>query len=136
MRYRSPNLPGKDFSCDPRAASTSHAKSPNQVWLSDITYVWMREGQLYVCAVLDLFTRKIVAWAIAGHRTRDLVREALPMARTTRQSAPGLIFHSVRGSQFACHEVRKGLAVQVMRQSMSGTGNGVGNAPMFLPCAV
>jgi putative transposase len=66
-----PNLLGQDFSCDTRPASTSHAKAPDQVWLSDITYLWTREGWLYVCAVLDLFTRRIVGWAIAEHMTRQ-----------------------------------------------------------------
>ena len=125
-----PNLLGQDFSCDSSAESTSHAKAPDQVWLSDITYLWTREGWLYVCAVLDLFTRKIVGWAMAGHMTRELVLEALRMAHATRKPAPGLIFHSDRGSQYACHEVRDWLAARAMRQSMSGTGNCYDNAPM------
>jgi putative transposase len=124
------NLLGQDFSCDPSPASTSHAKAPDQVWLSDITYLWTREGWLYVCAVLDLFTRRIVGWAIAEHMTRQLVLAALQMAAKTRQPAPGLIFHSDRGSQYASHEVRTWLTEHAMRQSMSGTGNCYDNAPM------
>jgi putative transposase len=65
-----PNLLGQDFSCDASVQSGSHAKAPDQVWLSDITYLWTGEGWLYVCAVLDLYTRRIVGWAIAGHMTR------------------------------------------------------------------
>ena len=125
-----PNFLGQDFSCDTRAESTSHAKAPDQVWLSDITYLWTREGWLYVCAVLDLFTRRIVGWAIAEHMTRELVLDALQMANATRKPAPGLIFHSDRGCQYASHEVRAWLAEQAMRQSMSGTGNYYDNAPM------
>ena len=125
-----PKLLGQDFSCDAHAESSSHAKAPDQVWLSDITYLWTREGWLYVCAVLDLFTRKIVGWAIAGHMTRELVLEALRMAWATRKPAPGLIFHSDRGSQYASHEVRAWLVAHAMRQSMSGTGNCFDNAPM------
>lgn len=125
-----PNLLGQDFSCESHAESTSHAKAPDQVWLSDITYLWTREGWLYVCAVLDLFTRKIVGWAIAGHMTRQLVLDALAMANTTRKPAPGLIFHSDRGSQYASHEVRDCLDALAMRQSMSATGNCYDNAPM------
>ena len=79
-----------------------------------------------MCAVLDLFTRNIIGWAIAGHMTRALVLEALRMARATRRPAPGLIFHSDRGSHYACREVRDWLAAQ----SMSGSGNCYGNAPM------
>ena len=124
------NLLGQDFSCDTGAESTSHAKAPNQVWLSDITYLWTREGWLYVCAVLDLFTRRIVGWAIAEHMTRQLVLDALRMAYGARKPAPGLIFHSDRGSQYASAEVRRWLAERGIRQSMSGTGNCYDNAPM------
>jgi putative transposase len=125
-----PNLLGQDFSCDTSPASTSHAKAPDQVWLSDITYLWTREGWLYVCAVLDLFSRKIVGWAMAEHMTRQLVLDALRMAATVRKPAPGLIFHSDRGSQYASHEVRAWLTEREMQQSMSGTGNCYDNAPM------
>ena len=124
------NLLGQDFSCETGAESTSHAKAPDQVWLSDITYLWTREGWLYVCAVLDLFTRRIVGWAIAGHMTRQLVLDALQMAHNVRKPGHGLIFHSDRGSQYASAEVRKWLLHKAMRQSMSGTGNCFDNAPM------
>lgn len=124
------NLLGQDFSCDTRAESSSHAKAPDQVWLSDITYLWTREGWLYVCAVLDLFTRRIVGWAIAEHMTRQLVLDALQMANATRKPGAGLIFHSDRGSQYASAEVRKWLIQKAMCQSMSGTGNCYDNAPM------
>ena len=125
-----PNLLGQDFSCDATAESTSHAKAPDQVWLSDITYLWTREGWVYVCAVLDLFTRRIVGWAMADHMRRELVLDALRMANTVRKPSPGLIFHSDRGSQYASHEVRAWLTTRAMRQSMSGTGNCYDNAPM------
>lgn len=124
------NLLGQDFSCDARAESTSHAKAPDRVWLSDITYLWTREGWLYVCAVLDLYTRRIVGWAIAEHMTRQLVLDALRMAIVRRRPAPGLIFHSDRGSQYASEEVRTWLMHHAMLQSMSGTGNCYDKAPM------
>jgi putative transposase len=125
-----PNLLGQDFSCDTSPASTSHATVPDAVWLSDITYLWTREGWLYVCAVLDLFTRRIVGWAMAEHMTRQLVLDALQMADRVRKPGPGLIFHSDRGSQYASAEVRDWLLKRAMRQSMSGTGNCYDNAPM------
>jgi len=125
-----PNLLDQNFSCDPSPASTSHAKAPDQVWLSDVTYLWTREGWLYLCAVLDLYTRKIVGWAMAEHMTRQLVLDALQMADKVRKPAPGLIFHSDRGSQYASHEVRAWLIKRGLRQSMSGTGNCYDNAPM------
>lgn len=84
------------------AESSSHAKAPDQVWLSDITYLWTREGWLYVCAVLDLYTRRIVGWAIAEHMTRQMVLDALQMAYRVRKPGQGLIFHSDRGSQRQC----------------------------------
>jgi putative transposase len=124
------NLLGQDFSCDTSAESTSNAKAPDQVWLSDITYLWTREGWQYVCAVLDLYTRKIVGWAIAGHMTRQLVLDALQMAYRARKPGRGLIFHSDRGSQYASAEVRRWLAERGICQSMSGTGNCFDNAPM------
>ena len=102
-----PHLLGQNFSCDTSAESTSHAKAPDQVWWSDITYLWTREGWLYVCAVLDLFIRR-VGWAIEAHMTRDLVLDAMQMAYATRKPGPGLIFHSDRGCQYAGHEVRHG----------------------------
>jgi transposase InsO family protein len=125
-----PNLLEQNFSCDPAPESSSHAKAPDQVWLSDITYLWTREGWIYVCAVLDLFTRRIVGWAMAEHMTRELVLDALRMANKVRKPPPGLIFHSDRGSQYASHEVRAWLTTEAMRQSMSGTGNCYDNAPM------
>ena len=83
-----------------------------------------------MCAVLDLFTRRIVGWAIAGHMTRQLVLDALRMAHAVRKPGNGLIFHSDRGSQYASADVRKWLLQKGMRQSMSGTGNCFDNAPM------
>ena len=112
------------------AESTSRAKAPDQIWLSDITYLWTREGWLYVCAVLDLFARRIVGWAIADHMTRALVLDTLRMALAVRKPRPGLIFRSDRGSQYASHEVRVWLISHAMWQSMGGTGNGYDNAPM------
>ena len=125
-----PNLLGQDFSCDASAESTSHAKAPDQVWLSDITYLWTGEGWLYVCCVLDLFTRRIVGWSIEPHMTREMVLAALEMAYVNRRSPRGLLFHSDRGSQYASGDVRDWLCLRGMRQSMSGTGNCYDNAPM------
>ena len=125
-----PNLLAQDFSCDTSADSTSHAKAPNQVWLSDITYLWTSEGWLYVCCVLDLFTRRIVGWSMAEHMTSALVLAALDMADTKRGPQHGLIFHSDRGSQYASLLTRQWLIQRGIRPSMSGTGNCYDNAPM------
>jgi len=125
-----PNLLGQDFSCDASAESTSHAKAPDQVWLSDSTYLWTGEGWLYVCCVLDLFTRRIVGWSIEPHMTRAMVLAALDMADVNRRPPRGLLFHSDRGSQYASGDVRDWLVARGIRQSMSGTGNCYDNAPM------
>ena len=125
-----PNLLAQDFSCDTSPGSSSHAKAPDQVWLSDITYLWTTEGWLYVCCVLDLFTRRIVGWSMASHMTSQLVLVALDMAYAKRHPARGLIFHSDRGSQYASGDARAWLSQRGLRPSMSGTGNCYDNAPM------
>ena len=106
------------------------ASAPNQVWLADLTYVPTGEGWLYLAAVLDLATRKVVGWAMRDHLRTDLAAAALVMATQRQRPAPGLIHHSDRGSQYASGEYRKLLAKAGMKASMSRTGNCYDNAPM------
>ena len=73
--------------------------APNQVWASDVTYIWTREGWLYLAVILDLFSRRVVGWQLAPRLTRPLVLEALQAALRTRQPPPGWLHHSDRGSQ-------------------------------------
>ena len=87
-----PNLLEQDF-------THTHASAPNQVWLSDITYLWTKEGWVFVACMLDLFTREIVGWAIDSHMRKSLVHDALKMAEfrngfTQNSGVGGLIFHS------------------------------------------
>ncbi|MEO6021738.1 MAG: IS3 family transposase [Burkholderiales bacterium] len=130
------NLLDQDFSCDVSADSASHAKGPDQVWLSDIPYLWTGEGWLYACCVLDLFTRRIVGWSIEPHMGRERVQAALDMAYVNRRPTPGLILHSDRGgprpapSQYASADVRDWLTARGLRQSMSGAGHCYDNAPV------
>ena len=77
------------------------AKSPNEVWLVDITYIWTREGWLYLAAVLDLYSRRIVDWSLERRMTKEFACRALEMAINRRQPGRGLIHHSDRGSQYA-----------------------------------
>src|SRR5262249_60873782 len=77
------------------------AKRPNQVWLADITYVATSEGWLYLAVVLDLFTRKIVGWAMRDHMRAELTIAALAMAIQRQKPPPGLFHHSDRRSQDA-----------------------------------
>ena len=103
--------------------------APNQVWTTDITYVWTFEGWLYVAVIIDLFSRQVVGWAIADHMRTTLCVKALQMAFWRRKPAPGLLHHSDRGSQYASHEYRSLLSVMKMDQSMSRKGNCWDNFP-------
>lgn len=100
----------------------------NQVWVSDITYIPTHEGMLYLATVLDLASRKCVGWAMRTTLEVELVLSALHMAWHARRPAPGLIFHSDRGSQYASTAFRAALATYGMIASMSGKGNCYDNA--------
>ena len=103
--------------------------APNQVWSSDITYLWTDEGWLYLAIVLDLFNREVVGWSLKPRMTADIVTDALTMAWFRRKPAPGLIHHSDRGSQYASLAFQTKLAAYRMRCSMSRKGNCWDNAP-------
>ena len=96
---------------------------PNQVWVADITYIRTRSGWLYLAAVLDLHSRKIVGWAMADAMPAGLVCAALQMAIIQRNPAPGLIVHSDRGTQYASSEHQGLLAKYGLVGSMSRKGN-------------
>jgi putative transposase len=113
-----PNLLQRDFKTD----------RPNAVWVSDITYIWTREGWMYLAAIIDLYSRKIVGWSLADRMTTSLVCDALDAAVKLRRPPPGLLFHSDRGSQYASHAFRRRLWRHQMRQSMSRRGNCWDNA--------
>jgi transposase InsO family protein len=100
----------------------------DRVWVGDITYLPTREGPLYLAAVLDLGSRRCVGWAMRDTMEVELVVSALRMARDARHPAPGLIFHSDRGSQYAASAYRAALAAHGMRSSMSRKGNCYDNA--------
>ena len=104
------------------------AKGPNQVWVSDITYLWTREGWLYLAVVMDLFSRKIVGWSMSQSLGQEIVLQALGHALQRRHPAPGLIVHSDQGVQYACLAMRRLLAKHGITQSMSGKGNCYDNA--------
>ena len=106
------------------------APAPNRVWLSDITYIATEEGWLYLAAVLDLATRKVVGWAMREHLRTELVSAALLMAAQRQRPTKGLIIHSDRGSQYASKPYRTLLEGWGMRQSMGRKGCCFDNAPM------
>lgn len=111
-----------------RLARNFTAGAPNQVWTSDITYLWTDEGWLYLAIVLDLFNREVVGWSLKPRMTADLVADALTMAWFRRKPAAGLIHHSDRGSQYASHSFQEKLAEYGMLCSMSRKGNCWDNA--------
>lgn len=116
-----PNLLARQF---------ASAVAPNQVWLADMTYIATGEGWLYLAVVLDLFSRRVVGWAMSETMPQELTLAALRMAITNRRPGPGLLHHSDRGSQFAAHDYRRVLDAHGMRCSMSRKGDCWDNAPM------
>jgi transposase InsO family protein len=102
----------------------------NKIWVSDITYIWTKEGWLYLCCILDLCSRMIVGWFIETTLSSRLVIAALQQAVGSRGENPGIIFHSDRGSQYASKEVKNFLRKHKMLQSMSRKGNCYDNAVM------
>ena len=103
--------------------------APNKVWTADITYVWTFEGWLYLAIVMDLYSRQIVGWAMNKRMKKEFVLDALAMAYWQRKPPKGLLHHSDRGSQYACHDYRRVLKSYGMEASMSRKGNCWDNAP-------
>jgi transposase InsO family protein len=106
--------------------------APDCAWVSDITYVRTAEGWLYVAAVMDLCTRRVIGYAMADHLRASLAIDAMDMALRNRRGriAPGLIHHSDRGVQYACASYRALLEAHGVTPSMSRTGNCYDNAAM------
>jgi putative transposase len=103
---------------------------PNQKWVADITYIPTNEGWLYLAAIMDLCTRKIIGWAMRDHMRSELTLAALTMAIQRQRPGEGLIHHSDRGSQYADKDYRKMLKDNKITSSMSRKGNCWDNAPM------
>ena len=106
------------------------AEAPDRVWLADLTYIWTAQGWLYLAAVLDLYTRRVVGWAMADHLRHELTLAALDMAIVRQRPAPGLVHHADRGVQYAAHGYRIRLRHHGMVCSMSRKGDCWDNAPM------
>ena len=113
-----PNLLDRDFT----------ANAPNQKWAGDISYVWTREGWLYLAVILDLHSRRVIGWAVSNRMKRDLAIRALNMAIAFRQPPKGCIHHTDRGSQYCSHDYQKILRKHGFKVSMSGKGNCYDNA--------
>jgi transposase InsO family protein len=115
-----PNTLGRDFA----------AAAPNQKWVADITYIETAEGFVYLAAVMDLFSRRIVGWSLSDSLESTLVLEALENAIRLRTPEPGLVHHSDRGVQYASERHRGVLAEHGIECSMSRRGDCWDNAPM------
>jgi putative transposase len=113
-----------------RLAKRDAPTGPNQIWLQDITYVRTAQGWLYLALVMDLWSRKIIGWAMADHLRADLVIAALRMAHRQRQPGGGLLVHSDRGVQYACAATRQFLEAHGWTASMSRKANPYDNAWM------
>jgi transposase InsO family protein len=126
----------------PRTTDSRHAHRPapnlmhgaakpsraNQTWVTDITYLSTGEGWLYLAAILDVWSRKVVGWACGPTLHVSLVLAALNQARRNRRPPPGLLHHSDQGVQYACHEYRNALTAAGLVCSMSRRGNCYDNA--------
>jgi len=113
-----PNLLRRDFT----------VKEIDKIWVGDITYIWTRQGWLYLSTVIDLFSRKVVGYSLSRRMTKNLVIDSLKAAFKSRRPAPGLIFHSDRGSQYASDEFVRLLASNKAIASMSRKGDCWDNA--------
>ena len=113
-----PNLLDQDFS----------ASRPNEKWTGDITAIWTYEGWLYLAVVLDLFSRRVIGWAMAATQDETLIETALRMALGGRHPTSEVLFHSDRGSQYTSDAYRDLLTQAGITRSMSRTGNCYDNA--------
>jgi putative transposase len=106
------------------------AAAPNRKWVADFTYIWTAEGWLYVAAVIDLFSRRVVGWSMSASMTTQLVTDALVMAIWRRGKPTALLHHSDQGSQYTSEPFRRLMADQGVTCSMSRAGNVWDNAAM------
>jgi transposase InsO family protein len=113
-----------------RLAAAPKVTAPNQIWVGDITYIQTQEGWLYLAGILDLYSRKLVGWAMSERIDTELVLKALAMACLHRQPPANLLFHSDRGVQYASSAYRQALHAAGFLASMSRKGNCYDNATM------
>ena len=132
---------GKNYKYFPSVQAINHvsdnvlarqftATKPNEKWVSDITYIKIERGFVYLAVVMDLFSRRIIGWALDNHMTTELIIGAFNMAVASRDIKPGLILHSDRGVQYRSGEYQHLLNCEGIRPSMSRKGNCWDNAAM------
>ena len=106
------------------------AERPNQKWIADFTYIWTAEGWLYVAAVIDLFSRRVVGWSMKAEMNAQLVADALVMAIWRRGKPDALLHHSDQGSQYTSQQFQTLMSDNGVTCSMSRSGNVWDNAAM------
>jgi transposase InsO family protein len=132
---------GKNFKYSPSGVSTNNvaenrlnrnfeADKPNAKWVSDITYIPVRGGHVYLAVIMDLFSRKIIGWSLDKTMTTDLIKDAFTMAVASRKCEPGLILHSDQGVQYRSREYVLAVNDEGIIPSMSRRGNCWDNAAM------
>jgi putative transposase len=109
--------------CEDLVDRAFSAEAPNRIWVADITYLRTWQGWLYLVAVQDLFSRRIVGWSMADHMRTELVTDALQMALAQRRPDPGLIWHSDQGSQFVSLAFGQQARAAGIAQSMGSRGD-------------
>ena len=127
--FRKTTIPDAATANSPNMLKDSFDLSePNQVWVTDITYVATREGWVYLCVFIDLYSRKVVGWAIDDNMRADLVIKAFEMAYRCRKPTHGLVVHSDCGGQYKSTRFRRLLWKRKVKQSMTHAGNCYDNA--------
>lgn len=130
-RYKQTTQSRPAYSVSPNVLNRMFtANAPNQKWLGDITYLPTGEGWLFLAVVMDLYSRRIVGWAMAEHMQQELTLKALHMARKQRKPQPDLLHYTDRGSQYAAYRYQEILRHHQFQVSMSRFGNCYDNAPM------
>ena len=116
--------------CEDLVQRNFSARAPNELWLTDITEHPTREGKLYCCVVLDLYSRKVVGWSVDRHCDTELVNAALRKAGSSRKTSTATIIHSDHGSQFTSWAFSENVRKRELVGSMGTTGDCYDNAPM------
>ena len=125
-----PSVQARNHVSDNLLARNFSASKPNEKWVSDITYIKVERGFVYLAVVMDLFARKIIGWALDTTMTNQLIIDAFKMAVASRHVEPGLLLHSDRGVQYRSGEYQYLLAREGIKPSMSRKGNCWDNAAM------
>lgn len=126
--WKKTTKPGKRAAANNLVCQEFKVRTPNHTWVSDITYIKTKEGWLYLTAIIDLFSRKVVGMSTGEHLETSLIERALNQALYHRSPAEGLIHHSDRGCQYTSEEFSKVARKNGIILSMSGTGNCYDNA--------